>query len=143
MRIAPLLALMLLPASAQQVGSTGQQAVLAPAPAIDQVRQHVVKNWAKNYAPRLAHCEAREGEAPQFVSVDKLDCGPARPVFGDPDKSYSYKCRFEIAGRFADGSERRRPTAESFQWEKDGSLFALAVIPPASPELAKCPLFRS
>lgn len=141
MRIALLPALMLLPASAQQAGSTGEQAALAPAPAIDQVRQHVVKNWATNYAPRFAKCEAKE-EAPQFVSVDKLNCGPARPVVGDPAKSYSYLCRFELVGRFVDGGERRQSTAEFFQWEKDGSLYAMPVVVPASREVEKCSLFR-
>lgn len=141
MRIALILAFTLLPASAQQAGSTGQQAALAPAPAIDQVRQHVLKNWAANYAPRLAKCEARAGETPQFATVDKLDCGPAWQV--PRSSSMAYTCRFEIVGRFADGSEGRQPTAEYFQWLKDGSLHAMLVVSPASRELEKCPLFRS
>jgi hypothetical protein len=139
MHIALLLAFMLLPASASQTSPAGQQEAAAR-PTLDPVRKHVVDKWATSYAPRLAHCEAREGETPKFVSVDKLDCGPAWQPHGSSRMAYT--CRFEIVGRFADGSERGRSTAEDFQWEKGGSLYAMAVIPPASPELAKCSLFR-
>ena len=87
-------------------------------PSSREVETYVQSHWA-SYAERVSRFASREGQKPDLVSIDRVECGS---YYGYPD------CRITVNTRFPDGFEYQRVLQSMFDRNDQGVLFETIIM---------------
>lgn len=83
-----------------------------------EVAAYVESHW-HSYAERVSRFASREGQKPDLVSVDRIECDR---YYGFPD------CRIAVSTRFPDGYEYQRVLTSMFDRNDQGVLFETIIL---------------
>ena len=90
-----------------------------PPPTAEEVIAHVGEEWSADYSHRFATFASRRGDSAELLSVTNVTCGT---YYGHPD------CRFDVKGKFADGSEKLVNLSSTFMRDQEGRLKAVILL---------------